>query len=435
MAARSAPGDGLDLNLAGMRALPTLRHELITALVAIFAGAFLVAAVGVILLLPRFETPAPAAVYVTVLLVADVGVFALFGRYLIRRRVLLVLDRLVEGVEAIAAGDYARRLPPGETAEISRVTEAVNRMAERLIAHREQLAANVRSLEETNRQLTEARDELIRLEKVASVGRLAAGIAHEVGNPLSAILGYIGILKRSAGEREGELLDSAEREARRIDRIVRGLLDYARPREARVHPIDVGRVIDRTLELLGTQGRFQEIEVTCDLADDLPPVEADAHQLEQVLVNILLNAVDALEEVRSPAIRVATSRRSLEPVRHRAARRRDDPPDVDYSHRRRFHQTPRIPRENPFTLGGDVVEIEVRDNGRGIPPELIGEIFEPFVTTKEPGKGTGMGLAVAARLIDAMGGTIRVANGGSGGATFTIVLPAAPGTEARPSEP
>ena len=106
------------------------------------------------------------------------------------------------------------------------------------------------------------------------------------------------------------------------------------------------------------------------------------------------------------------------------ARRREDPPNIDYSHRRRFHQTPRIPRAGAFTSGESVVEIEVTDNGSGIPPELLGNIFDPFVTSKEPGKGTGLGLAVAARLIDAMSGTITAANQPDAGANFTIVLPA-----------
>src|SRR5690606_21262852 len=383
-----------------MPRLPSLRRELTTSLVLVFAGAFVVAAAGTILILPAVESPAVAGGYLAVLFAADVAVFALFGRYLIRRRVLSALDRLVEGVEAIAAGDYALRLPPAESHEINRVADAVNRMAARLITHREQLAANIRSLQETNRELTEARDELIRVEKMASVGRLAAGIAHEIGNPLSAILGYLTIVSRTVGPEERALLASAEREAHRIDRIVRGLLDYARPREARVHGVAVNGVVERTIELLTTQGRLQGVQLRSDLAADLPAVEADPHQLEQVLVNLFLNAVDALEGMQDAVIEVATARRVLPPTAPVTQRRRDDPPDADYSHRRRFHQRPRIPRANPFPEGGEVVEISIRDNGPGVPAGMINEIFEPFVTSKEPGRGTGLGLAVSARLID-----------------------------------
>lgn len=449
-----------------MPRLPTLRQELTTSLAVIFAGAFVVAVAGVLFLVPRLESVGTTLLYLSILLVVDVAIFAGFGRYLIRRRLLSALDELVEGAESIAAGDYARRLPTGETAEIGRVADALNRMAERLITHQAQLAANVRSLEETNRLLTEARDELVHAEKAASVGRLGAGIAHEVGNPLSAIMGYLGLLQRTAGPEELKWLKSAEEEARRIDRIVRGLLDYARPREARAHPIAVNDVVARSLDLLATQGRLQQIRLERGLAEGLPLVEADPYQLEQVLVNLLLNATDALEgeadaavsssgaadddaggagvadasagaaEDRSvPTISVRTTRVRLEPLRYQPSRRRDDPPDVDYSHRRRFHRSATLPRELPAAIvGGEVVEIAVRDNGPGIPAGVVDQIFEPFVTTKEPGKGTGLGLAVAARLIDAMGGTIRVASEEGQGTEFTIVLPAWTGEATETSE-
>lgn len=418
------PKSGVEVK-AEPRRLPSLRRELTIALVVIFSGAFTTAVGGFALLAPHLDTVGSAILYVTILLVADVAIFAAFGRYLIRRRLLATLDDLLEGAESIAAGNYERRLPRGETAEISRVADALNRMAERLITHQAQLAANVRSLEETNRLLTEARDELIHVEKAASVGRLAAGIAHEVGNPLSAIMGYLGLLQRSVAGEEEKWLESALQEARRIDRIVRGLLDYARPREARIHPIDVNETVARGLELLATQGRFQEVELRRSLEEGLPRVEADPFQLEQVLVNLLLNATDALEGIEGAWLEVSTSRVWLEAPRHQPARRRDDPPDVDYSHRRRFHQAVRLPRELAVPPGGgEVVEIAVRDGGPGIPADVVDQIFEPFVTTKEPGKGTGLGLAVAARLIDALGGTIRVRSEEGKGTEFTVVLPA-----------
>lgn len=422
-------------SMAQRSRLPTLRREMTISLVVIFAGACAVAVGGVALLAPRLQSVGSTILFLTILFVADVAIFAAFGRYLIRRRFLVTLDELVEGVEAIAAGDYERRLPRGETEEISRVADAINRMAERLITHQAQLAANVRSLEETNRLLTEARDELIHAEKAASVGRLAAGIAHEVGNPLGAIMGYIGLLQRTARGEELKWLTSAEQEARRIDRIVRGLLDYARPREARVHPIDVNDVVVRGLELLATQGRFQHLELSRSLAEELPRVEADPYQLEQVLVNLLLNATDALEGKGDARLEVTTTRVWLPPPRYQPARRRDDPPDVDYSHRRRFHQAVRLPRELAIPPGGgEVVEIVVRDNGVGIPRDVVDHIFEPFVSTKEPGRGTGLGLAVAARLIDSLGGTIRVESEEGEGTEFTVVLPAWAGGAAEVGE-
>lgn len=406
-----------------MKDLPTLRRELITAFAVVFAGALIVGVTGVAILLPRIETPGQTVIYIMVLLAADVAVFALFGRWLVRKRVLTPLDRMIDGVEAIAAGDYQRRLPPGETVEVARLAEAVNHMAGRMIRHQRELAANIESLQETNRLLTEARDELVRAEKLASVGRFGAGIAHEIGNPLGAIIGYLGVLGRNAGERDRELLSAAEAEARRIDRIVRGLLDYARPREFRVRPVDVNAVVERTLDLLKTQGRFTEVQTEIELAPDLPLVDADPYQLEQVLVNLLLNATDVLAGREAPVIAVHTRQSVHEPRPRERARRKDDPPEVDYSHRRRFHRSATVPRSDPFPPGGQVVEIAVSDNGPGIPPTLVDQVFEPFVTTKEPGKGTGLGLAVSARLIDSMNGTMRAENRAAGGAVFKVILP------------
>lgn len=411
---------------------PTFARELIAGFALIFTGAVIVAVVGVVILLPYLDTPLQIVLYLGVLIGADVAVLMLFAHSFLRRRLLIPLERMIADAEAIGGGEYSHRLPEGETVEMDRLSDAVNRMAQRLIKHREQLVANVRSLEETNRQLTEARDELIRAEKMSSVGRLAAGIAHEIGNPLGAIMGYFGILARSANEKEKELISAAEGEASRIDRIVRGLLDYARPREANdPERSDVNDVVDRTVDLLQTQGRLRYIDVEVDLDPALPAVLIEPYQLQQVLVNLMLNAADAMDDVDAASLTLRTGAAEYEATVTIPPRRRDDPHDVDYSHRRRFHKLPRVPRNDPFPAGEPVVELSVADNGPGIREDLLDQIFEPFVTTKEPGKGTGLGLAVAARLIDGMGGTIRAASHPGGGAVFTILLPAAD----QPAEP
>jgi C4-dicarboxylate-specific signal transduction histidine kinase len=297
-------------------------------------------------------------------------------------------------------------------------------MTGRLVADQQELAANIRSLDETNLMLTEAKDAMVRAEKMASVGRLGAGIAHEVGNPLGAILGYLGILGRGADGARREMILSAEREAHRIDRIVRGLLEYARPRDAKAHEISVNDVLHETLELVQTQGRFTMVDLTIELGEDLPLVLGDPYQLQQVLVNLLVNATDALNETTCPTLHVRTNCRPFNPPQHLPARRKDDPPGVDYSHRRRLAQSSGPPRDDPPSLSGLVVEVIVSDNGPGVAPDLMDQIFEPFVTTKEPGKGTGLGLAVCARLVEGMGGTIRVDSAEGAGATFTVMLPA-----------
>ncbi|HEX6135806.1 MAG TPA: ATP-binding protein [Longimicrobiales bacterium] len=408
-----------------MADLPTLRRELIGAFAVVFAGALFVAIVGVVLLVPRL-TPSYAALYVALLLILDVALFSWFGAYLLRRRVLDPLAGLVGGVEAISGGELATRIEAGATQELARVSAAVNQMAERLIADQQKLAENIRSLNETNRLLTEARDAMIHAEKMASVGRLGAGIAHEVGNPLGAILGYLSLLGRHETGPRLELIQAAEREAQRIDRIVRGLLDFARPREAVAQPTDVNQVLRDTVELVRTQGHFTQLQLTCALTDSALIVRGDPYQLQQVLVNLLMNAAHALEDTPDPFIEVTTLRRPAQAAPpYTPARRRGDPPGVDYSHRRRLASTPRWPAGDPESGTGEIIELTVRDNGPGLPPELIDQIFEPFVTTKEPGKGTGLGLAVCARLVEGMGGVIHADNAAEGGAVFRVLLPAA----------
>jgi two-component system, NtrC family, sensor kinase len=370
-------------------------------------------------------SPTRAFVYLSLLIGADVLVFAVFGRMLVQRRILTPIAEMVRGAETIAHDDLKRRLPAAETSELNRLAEAINRMAERLIADQALLAENIRSLDETNQLLTEARDAMIRTEKLASAGRLAAGIAHEIGNPLGAILGYLGLVGRHAEGRQGELIKSAEREAQRIDRIVRGLLDYSRPHEARAQPLDVNTVVRETVDLVSMQGHFSDIELTLNLSDKLPTVTCDPYQLQQVLVNLFVNAADALTSAQTRPARVSVSTQLNEAKAKLQVRprRKDDPPSLNYSHRRRLWAAPA--QADPFPIGQPVVEILVADNGPGIPAEILTQIFEPFVTTKEPGKGTGLGLAVCARLVEGMGGVIRAENINGQGAQFNVVLPPA----------
>lgn len=407
-----------------MRASPTLRRELIGSFAMIFAGALFVAVAGIMLAVPRLE-PGAAAAYVVTLLLADLAVFTVFGAYVLRRKLLQPLGRMVADVEEISRGELGTRLPPANTRELARLSAAVNQLAERLIEDQWQLRENIRSLNETNRLLTEARDTMIRTEKMASVGRLGAGIAHEVGNPLGAIMGYLSLLGRTAEGQPAELVAAADREAKRIDRIIRGLLDFARPRDVATQDTDVKRVILDTIELVQTQGHLAHVELSSDLADESVAISGDPYQLQQVFVNLLVNAADALEGVPDAQLTISMIRRPVQAApAHTPARRKEDPPGIDYSHRRRLAITSRWPDGDPESPSGDVVEVTVTDNGPGLPAELIDQVFEPFVTTKDPGKGTGLGLALCARLVESMGGAIRADNAEEGGAVFSVVLPA-----------
>src|SRR5690606_20723204 len=171
--------------------------------------------------------------------------FVLLGNYLLDRWVLRPLAGITESAERITRGEYETRVPEAGGTEIARVARALNSLTDELLQNQARLAENIQSLDDTNHRLTEAHRELVQAEKMASLGHLSAGIAHEIGNPLGAVLGYLSLLKRRGAE--PEILSGLEREARRIDRIVRGLLDYARPGAAIRETLDVNASIGRVI--------------------------------------------------------------------------------------------------------------------------------------------------------------------------------------------
>jgi two-component system NtrC family sensor kinase len=406
-----------------VKASASLRRELNLALALLLIAALGLAAVAVLLWLPVGRSFGGLVVFLLVVIAVDVVAFLLFGDYLLRQMVLKPVKTIVQGAEAIAREDYSRRIRVDGAQELGRLAASVNELADKLIQNQRRLSDNIQSLNEVNRALTEARDELVRAEKLASAGQLAAGIAHEIGNPLGAILGYLEVAERRP-EIGRDLVDDMRREARRVDRIVKGLLDYARPRQPAPRPIEVNQVVTGALELVEAQGHFKEIEVELELGDDVPTVHADPHQLEQIMVNLLLNAAQAVDAGEGRRIRVCTEATAYEAIIP-PSRRRDDPPGIDYSHLRRLQARREGLTPPPFTIGENVVRISVADNGPGIPAEIMDRVFDPFFSTKETGQGTGLGLAVSARLIEGMGGTIRVDSPEGGGACFSVVLPAA----------
>ncbi len=263
--AKEGPRGLVPLWLRPFRRGGSLRSQLLTGLAALLAIALVALAVVILLWLPLGFSADSLAVGLLLLIAIDIGVLLLFGDYVLKRLVLRPIDRMVEGSGKIAAGDDGLRLDTDGAAELRSLSESVNDMADRLIRNQRRLTANIRSLEETNRQLMEAHAELIRSEKMASVGRLGAGIAHEIGNPLGAILGYVEVAKRrSPGGADAEWIEGVREESKRIDRIVRGLLDYARPKAAAIKPVAVNDIVRGTLDLVQTQGRLKGIEEQVD---------------------------------------------------------------------------------------------------------------------------------------------------------------------------
>ena len=403
-----------------------LRRELLVSLGILFGGVTLLLGIAISLVLPFLRSTGEATIFILVIVAVDLVIVLTFGGWALKKNLLEPVDELVLGVKQIADGDYRHRLEIPNGLELRSITESVNAMADRLIAGQEVLAENVRSLDETNLALVEARNEVIQAARLASVGTLAAGIAHEVGNPLTAIIGYADVALRrvEADQGDPELLESIRSEAQRIDGIVRGLLDFARPQPDEIAPVRVDEVVKAVRELLETQGRLGQIEHTWTLDDGCPPVLADPRHLEQVLVNLLLNASDAVKDAGAPKIEVALWSEAG-PAANPLRRRGDDPPGVNYMHRRRVARAFAVEALGTVETAQRVVVVSVSDNGPGLPSADQTHVFDPFFTTKEPGKGTGLGLFISARLVAGMGGRIDVESTDDGGARFEVRLPEA----------
>jgi len=377
---------------AAMHVKPSLRTEMLLNLAVLAAGA-LVLAVFSAVLAPLLGQGLLRFVLLTALVVADVAIFIGFGRYLVTRLVTEPMDVLVGATQAVAAGEMARRAPPGATREFDRLAASVNLMTERLL---------------------DAQGALVRAEKLASVGRLAAGVAHEIGNPLAAIGNYLELLGRRGAA--PDLVAAIERESLRIDTIVRSLLDYARPRDEQREPVDLGGIARRAVELLRSQGLLRAVRVEVACADGLPPMLGDAAALEQVFVNLLLNAIDAAGEGGHIAVAASATR-----LGDGEGARRGGDPDAAAAAGRASRRSGR--HLETAADGTPAVQATVCDSGPGVPADLAERVFDPFFTTKAPGKGTGLGLAIVQRIVHDHGGRVDVARAREGGAAFTVIFP------------
>jgi len=374
------------------RPKPALRVELLFYLTFLAAFAILV---GVGTSQFALSIAPERGVFLVVLFVAiEVGIFVLYGRSLVNRLVLRPLSRVMDTADAVADGDLAARAPDADTRDFATLAERLNRMTDRLL---------------------DAQSQLVRSEKLASIGRLAAGVAHEVGNPLGAVGTYLEVLRRRGTEQE--VIEGMARELDRLDRIVRSLLDYARPQEDPLAPVDPDRIVRGAFELLRAQGAFRAVQASTDLGLHVPEIMGRAHVLEQTLVNLLLNAVDATPPGGS--IIIGARRWAYEPGQS-LPKRESDPGTVRF---------PRVSERRParveFADGQPGTLIFVADSGPGVPSADRERVFEPFFTTKEPGRGTGLGLAIVARSVHEMGGVVWVDVAREGGAAFKLFFPIA----------
>jgi two-component system, NtrC family, sensor kinase len=382
----------------------SLRTELLVNLGFVTSAAVILVGVNTVLLLGGDLREAWRPL--VVLWVSSMLVFLCFGWYLVHRLVIRPLRQLAAEADTLAGG-----LGPSEPARYE-------------TRELDELAGRYRGMAE---ELLDVQSHMVRVEKLAGIGRLAAGVAHEIRNPLGALGTYSEVLRRRGSD--PAVVAEMHTAIGRIDRIVQGLLDYARPGQAdangRDSPAgaDLNAVVRTAVDFLGAQGMLRGETVDVALAPDVGTVRGEPHGLEQVVINLLINAAHAAPSGR---LSVGTVRRRFEP--RRAAERRAGPDGRSQGSGRRSW-APR-PRRLDLERGTPGAILYVADDGPGVPDADRDRIFDPFFTTKSPGEGTGLGLAIVARTVHEAGGVVWVDHAREGGAVFKVFLPLVGATDA-----
>jgi two-component system NtrC family sensor kinase len=324
---------------------------------------------------------------------------------LVHRLVYVPLRDLEAGAKRLAHGDLDQPIPVRGTDEFGQLAQSFNTMTSALSASQKELREVAHTLEdkveERTRQLRLAELEAGQSEKLASVGLLAAGIAHELNNPLTGVLTFSHLIRQKLpdGSPDAEDMDLVIRETKRCASIIRRLLDFARQKAPEKKFTDVNRVVEETARFIERPAHLQNTEIMLDLARDLPPVWVDEDQVKQVVMNMLVNAQHATEAGGTITVRTRVC-------------------------------------EVPLRGGAPspAIEIGIIDTGCGIPESNLKRIFDPFFTSKEVGKGTGLGLSVSHGIIQAHGGVIKVSSVVGQGTTFNVYLPITPGREGEGGE-
>lgn len=307
--------------------------------------------------------------------------------YFSTTRITHPLQKMVVATHKIAKGDLTHKLEVKSTDEIGCLADSFNQMTADLKAANEKLIEWGKTLEkkveERTKELTKMQAHLLQSEKLASLGKLAAGIAHEINNPLGGILIYSHLLLEDINKNSPnyENLKKIVKETSRCKDIVKGLLEFARPKDPEMLLTDINEIVDRSLSIMEGQALFQNIKIKKSYSSEVPKIVADSAQLQQVFTNIILNAAEAMEG--NGTLTLSTS----------------------------------------LDGKGKFINIQFTDTGHGIKEEDRKRLFEPFFTTKEVGKGTGLGLAISYSIIQKHQGTIDVASQMGKGSTFTVKLP------------
>jgi signal transduction histidine kinase len=333
---------------------------------------------------------------IVAILAMGIGCASVFAVYAMARAVVIPIRRLVRATEKIASGDLSHMVEAKGRDEVAELARSFNHMVVDLRRYHEEVENYSRTLEEkvrertadleeTNKTLRETQAQLIQASKMAAMGQFGAGVAHELNQPLAGISGYTDLLllKMEKETAEWRYAKKIEDQCVRMTKIVNNLRTFARQSKFEYAETDVNQPIDDALMLLGEQLRSHNIKVKRDLACNLPKVLADANQLEQVFLNLISNAKDAIDPQGSGTIGIMS--------------RQSDKPDF--------------------------VEVLVIDSGIGMDSSTVSDIFNPFFTTKDVGKGTGLGLSISLGIIEDHGGRIEVHSVKDIGTAFRISLP------------
>ena len=327
----------------------------------------------------------------------EVGIGAAFVILFTRRFVATPIQQLIEGTKAVSAMDLDQHIEiTRRSQELDELVDSFNRMRERLklaVAELNEMQQTLETkVDDRTRQLQAAQRKLIQSDRLASLGQLAASVAHEINNPVSGVLNLSMLLERlmAKGEfpagREAEFrkyLGLISTETARVGRIVSDLLSFSRRGKPQHAPADLNKLVRTTLGLADHKLRMINAETVLELQENLPQVECDASQIQQVILNLVLNGAQAMQSGGGGRLTIRTS----------------------------------------MAPGGSDVELSVQDTGEGIAPENISKIFDPFFTTKADGKGVGLGLAVLYGIVKSHDGEVEVTSRKNEGTTFTVTLP------------
>jgi two-component system, NtrC family, sensor kinase len=323
--------------------------------------------------------------FVNVLLLTAIGFFR-FHHVIIRP-----IERLVKISETYGGPEGQLFFSEKRGGEFGQLSMALNSLLFRIEEDRKKLRATVDSLENANMELVKTQKEMIRTEKLAAIGRLSAGLAHEVGNPIGIVQGYLELLGQSdiLEDERRQFSSRAVGELERISRLIRQLLDFSRSSPEKPEPVNIRTLLDELVEIISSQQKMSSITFIRKYDTIATEVIANPDGLRQVFLNCILNAVDAIKEKGNES--------KAEIV-------------IAYNQ-----------YNNERSATG--IRITISDNGMGIKEEDQERIFDPFFTTKEPGKGTGLGLSVSYAIIEAAGGKIWVESIYTEGTSVTIELP------------